>query len=197
MILPYNWKDYLRITNIRDAMNRNQSVISIVAVVFTIIAIAYILHYELHSRYVTTVNQYFYDTATQQLKVEPSTAIPPMRGAGGKYTLVRAYVFTCSSCDNKQIGYLEKYTPQGKAALINLQKMANQPPPKPGPGAPPNGNMPYANPFELEMQAYNSSLVRLPAKGSPWVPANSPEGQHIMTPAPCASGVLKPCVPPS
>ncbi len=197
MILPYNWKEYLRPTNIRDAMNRNQSVISIVAVVLTIIAIAYIIHYEFHSPYATSVNQYFYDTATQQLKVEPPTAIPPLRGAGGKYTLVRAYVFTCSSCNNKQIGFLQKYTPEGKAALLKQQQMAKQPPPKPGSRPGPNGDTQFNNPFSLQMQAYNNSLVRLPAKGSRWVLANSPEGERIMTPAPCATGVLKPCVPPS
>lgn len=193
MILPYNWKEYLRISNIRDALNRNQAIISIIAVVFTILAIWWILKSEFKSPYKTNVNQYFYDTSTQSLVVKPSTAIPPLIGKSGKRTVVRAYLFTCSSCSNKQIGYLQEYTPAARQALVTLQKMGNAGP-NAGPGNP-SGPSAANNPFQLEMTAFQGSLVRLPAKGSPWMLANTPQGMQIMTPPPCAKGVLKPCIP--
>lgn len=68
---------------------------------------------------------YFYDLNSGQLFVEQSNLIAPIAsptdtGEEREPNGVRAFVFTCTSCDDEAsrfIGWLEKYSPAAKAML--------------------------------------------------------------------------------
>lgn len=187
MILPYNWKESLKPGNLRDTINRNSAVVSIVAVVVIIVVLALSIRSFLGGGSTTGVpsTAYFWDTSNGTLHTRPMTDYPPLIGATGKPTLVQAYFYTCGSCADKKLAYLQKYSPQAKAML---DKMIQS-----GKAGKPQGFSPMA---EEAMMSQNSQLVRSPAKGSPWVPISSPQGQQIITPPACpAGGMLKICMP--
>lgn len=114
---------------------------------------------------------YFIDTSNWALLVRPKADVPPLIGATGKPTVVRAVFFTYTSCKNKKLLYLLKYTPTEQKILMRLQHHHG-------------GDKSL---FAIEMQTILGTLVRLPVKGSHWFLANSPTGQRIMTP-PADSG---------
>lgn len=116
---------------------------------------------------------YFYALNTGDLFTAPNTATTAPAPAGGEG--VRAYVYSCTSCDDaasRFAGYVQKYTEQAVAAMAN-----------PSP--------------ETEDALREGNLVASPAEGGElkWVAADSDAGQRIQN-APfnkCAE--LQPCEP--
>ncbi len=182
-MLPYNWKEYLRPDNIREAINRNSSIISILAAVIAIIAIAFVVRELIPHKPSFNMNVYFYDLATHKLVVRSASDTPPLTGATGKPTLVKAFLYACGSCDNKYIAYLMKYTKQAQAAVKAMQSGQT-------PAAGPN-----INPMQEEFILAQGMLVRSPDAGSKWVSANSAQGRQLMEPKPCPSGNVRACLP--
>lgn len=170
MILPYNWKEKLNFSDIREAINKNAAVAGIIAAVVIIVMVAYLIRQMGPVTYGGMGKAYFYNTATGAISIHSAAKYPPLIDPKtGKPTLVLAMFYTCSSCNNKKLIYLQKYTRQA-IALIKEK----------GPRA-------------LMKIGIAGMVVRSPAKGSQWYPLNSPQGQRITTPPNCAK--LKPCTP--
>ncbi len=125
------------------------------------------------------------------MTTEPASAIPPLKGAAGRDTLVRAFMLTCTSCGDKKVGYLIKYNQEARAA-INAEAQA-----LPASATPVEKSQPAAEIPQLRMAAAEGRLVRLPAKGSPWIPAMSFKGMALIkTASQCPGGShAKPCLP--
>ncbi len=188
MILPYNWKENLRPGNLRDTINRNSAVVSIVAVVVIIVVVALSIRKFMGGGAASGVasTEYFWDTSNHTLHVRSAAHYPPLIGSTGKPTMVLAYYYTCTNCGDKKIVYLMKYSPQAKAALEKMKQG--------GPPGQQGGMGPMA--YMAIMQQPDSMLVRSPAKGSPWVPENSQAGIQVTTPPACpGGGYPKECVP--
>jgi len=176
---------------IRDKMNQDQKPFIIGGIVMMCVALG-LVAWELKpvSAPSAPSSYYFYDLANGRITTEPATAIPPLKGAGGKDTLVRAFMFTCSTCGDKKVGYLMEYSPQAKAAKKYL---ANPP----AESMTPQQAMRYnADLSKYRMLVANGTLVRLPAKGSQWYPLTGPVGSQIATAPHCSSTTFaKPCQP--
>ncbi len=184
MILPYNWRESLKPSNLRNTINENSLAVSVGAAVIAVLAIVWIF------RQATGVggnmsipSAYYYDTSTQQFYTYPSSRTPPLKNSAGKRTIVLAYMYTCSSCGNRKIAWLQKYSSQAQKMLQQMLHAA----PKPG--------QPMMAP-PMESPVFGTGiLVRSPAKGSPWYPIQSPEGQQVARLPPCSSGTGKVCLP--
>lgn len=177
---------------IRDKMNQDQKPFIIGGIVMMCVALG-LVAWELKpvSAPSAPSSYYFYDLANGRITTEPATAIPPLKGAGGKDTLVRAFMFTCSTCGDKKVGYLMKYSAEGRAALAFLAH-------PPGPSAPPEKRSRYAaESSQYKLFVGEGTLVRLPAKGSPWISAMSFQGMKLVRHASHCPGNrnAKPCLP--
>ncbi|MDA8377050.1 MAG: hypothetical protein M0Z50_08330 [Planctomycetia bacterium] len=186
MILPYNWKEKLKPSNLRNTINENSAVMSIIAAVVAIVAIAFIVRNFFHTTQYGPTTAYYYDTSDGSVQVLPRSKYPPLIGKTGKPTLVWAEYYSCSSCSDKQLAYLEKYSAQAKKAMEQLQQQQRNPKNK---GEPPNFAL-----MQMAMQG-GGILVRSPKKGSKWYPLESPQGMQIATPPSCTTGQLKACNP--
>ncbi len=165
----------MSMAGIRTWLNRNQKWLAIMVV----IVLAGILWWVWHSIQTpapvsAASSYYFYDTSTRQVSVRPATELPPLKNAAGKRTVVRAVFITCTSCGNRQLGYLLKYT----AAARSAKKYLDNPP---GKGAPQNEIGQFASEVPtLKLQVANGTLIRLPKTGAHWVYAQSPQGTAII-----------------
>jgi hypothetical protein len=184
MILPYDWREKLKPSNLRTTINENSAAVSIVAAVIAVLAIVYIYHSASGGGGSgKSPMAYYYDTSTQQFYTYRSSRLPPLKNAQGKRTIVLAYMYTCASCKNRKIAWLEKYTKQARAALMSMLNAKPKPGQNPGPP-----------PFAAAM--YGSGiLVRSPVKGSQWYPINSPQGNAIQQLPRCPSGTARICMP--
>ncbi|NBC11159.1 MAG: hypothetical protein GVY24_05405 [Planctomycetes bacterium] len=124
------------------------------------------------------IDLYFLDVNTTELFTASSDRIPPIEAPSDKeanreaeeesekqYSGVRAQVFTCTTCDDEDdrwIGYLEKYTPEAKAAMEEAIR---------GDGAPD---------LEAIHELEDERLVKLPTKDD-WIKASSEEAVDIYT----------------
>ena len=184
MILPYDWREKLKPSNLRHTINENSAAVSIIAAVIAVLAIVYIFRNSVNGGGTGSAPMaYYYDTSTHQFYTYRSSRPPPIKNAQGKRTIVLAYMYSCSSCGNRKIAWLQKYS---KQARIALKKMLNY---KPAPGKPPG-------PPPMEAPMFGTGiLVRSPAKGSKWYPIQSPEGQQIAQLPKCPTGTAKICLP--
>ncbi len=181
----------MAMSGIREKMNENQKPFIIGGIVMVCLALG-LLIWELKpvSAPSAPSSYYFYDMSNGSITTEPATAISPLKGADGKDTLVQAFFFTCSSCGEKKIGYLLKYTRRARAAKALLAQ-------------PPGGAMTaqQSMQFNSSLSKYQvavamGTLVRLPAKGARWYPIAGPAGSQITSPPRCSgSGLAKACLP--
>jgi hypothetical protein len=133
-----------------------------IGVTFTLACIAgAILLAVFHSRPHDEATFDFIDEETGKPSAEPITAVPPLMGASGKPTVVRAIYAGAQNSSGRKLLYLEKYRPDAKAYMEEYHRSGAKGPP----------NVPHP-----ETAVY----VRLPAAGSPWVTRDSAEGQRIM-----------------
>lgn len=183
MILPYGWREKLKPSNLRSTINENSAAVGIIAAVIAVLAIVYIFRSSVGGGIGSAPMAYYYDTTTHQFYTFHSSRLPPLKNAQGKRTIVLAYMYTCGSCGNRKIAWLQKYSRQ---ARIALQKILNY---KPTPGKP-------MGPPPIEPPMFGTAIVvRSPAKGSQWYPILSPEGQQIAQLPKCPKGVAKICLP--
>ncbi len=181
----------MAISGIREKINENQKPFVIGGVVMVCLAVG-LLIWELKpvSAPPAPSSYYFYDTSNGSITTEPITAISPLKGAGGKDTLVQAFFFTCSTCGDKKIGYLLKYTRRAKAAKAYLAR------PLSGTMTPQQSMQFNSSLSKYQVAVAMGTLVRLPAKGSHWYPIAGPTGSQITSPPRCsATALAKPCFP--
>ncbi len=183
MILPYDWREKLKPSNLRQTINENSAAVSLIAAVIAVLAIVWIFRSTVGGGVGTAPMAYYYDTTTHQFYTYRSSRPPPIKNAQGKRTIVLAYMYTCTSCGDRKIAWLQKYSRQTRKAL---QAMLNY---KPTPGKP-------FLPPPMEAPIFgNGILVRSPVKGAQWYPIQSPEGQQITQLPKCPSGNAKICLP--
>jgi len=111
--------------NIREYMNNNPAVVTIGAVVILVICLGLIIKtlFKGSGGRTGPVDVYYYDLNTGELFTAGSDKFPPIQSPtdeGDKLSGVRAMVFSCGDCDKKSthfVGYLERYTPEAKAAM--------------------------------------------------------------------------------
>lgn len=124
------------------------------------------------------IDLYFLDVNTDKLFTANSDAVPPIEAPSDeevnreakeaddkRYSGVRAHVFSCTTCKDEEarfIGYLEKYTPEGKAAMEKMQH----------------------DDHEVDIEAIyaldEERLIKLP-DGDAWIKANSEEAVDVYT----------------
>jgi len=118
---------------LRDWINKNPKAvigISIASVlIFLLIVITQLMPYR-SPAIPQTSKAWFYDLNTGKLFVEDGDKIPPVKAPSGKLADgqpggVRAHVFSYSSNPSESerfIGYLEKFTPEGKEIVSSFRK---------------------------------------------------------------------------
>jgi hypothetical protein len=182
----------MALSDIRKKMNQNQTPFIIGGIVVVCVALG-LLVWEIKpvSAPPPPSSAYFYDTSNGSIVVKPADSIPPLKGANGKDTLVLAKFFTCTTCGDKKIGYLLKYSSQAKAAKRFLAHP---------PGA--NATPLQRSQFAAEASQYRlfvgeGTEIRLPKSGSPWISAVSAQGIQLITQAKICPGnqVAKSCLP--
>jgi len=176
---------------LRDLLNANPTIMTALAVLLTLAALAYVVSRR-HTSSLRIVHAYFYDLNDDKPFIGPSNALAPIRAPSDERaeappdTLsgVRAHVFSCTGCDDDEthfIGWLEKYTPEARQLLLN--------PPDDSDDA-----ISAKGPAELAAEGRQVRAV----EGGPWVPAASAEGIEIQRQARarCPAGQrAKPCRP--
>lgn len=181
----------MAISDIREKMDENQKPFVIGGIVMVCLAVELLIwEFKPVSVPAGASSYYFYDMSNGSITTEPVTAISPLRGANGKDTLVQAFFFTCSSCGDKKIGYLLKYSRRAKAAKALRMH--------PGNGAmAPQQSMQFNSSLSRHQVAIAmGTLVRLPAKGSHWYRIASSMGSQIASPPRCSTTALaKACRP--
>ncbi|MGC9260008.1 MAG: hypothetical protein ACP5I8_08040 [Phycisphaerae bacterium] len=181
----------MAISDIREKINENQRPFVIGGIVMVCLAVGLLIwEFKPVSAPSAPDRYYFYDTSNGSITTEPSTAISPLKGAGGKDTLVQAFFFTCSTCGDKKIGYLLKYTRRARAAKAYLAHSQSG-------TISPQQSMQFNSVLsKYQVAIAMGTLVRLPTKGSRWYPIAGPTGSEITSPPRCsATGLAKPCFP--
>lgn len=169
----------------RDFLNNNSALVTILAVVILVISLGVIIMNTRGPGAIRAIDLYFYDVSNGQLFVASSDQIPPIDTAGGANMGVRAHVFACGECPSdlaglnaeqvKQkgayIAYLEMYTPQGKQALTAASQGAAAGGPEGGQQGPPP---------EAMIDPMQQTLVkRAEDPNDKWLSMYSPQGYQL------------------
>lgn len=117
---------------------------------------------------------YYVDDETGEESLQSINAIPPLLNKAGKPTLVREMCYRCTACSptERRIGYLEKFTPEAQEKLNKMRRKARR----------------TGADLNIDEIAATGFLVRSPAKGSPWVLAESEEGKKVTSNIGCDKG---------
>jgi hypothetical protein len=174
----FDWHADFRPGNLRNTVNQHPVVFGIV---LGLVLLAVFLRYYLWSRppgrvVPLAVNAYYVDEATGQESVQPANLVPPLPGADGKPTVVRAVFFSADGGQTRIAGYYEKYTPEAKALLENpARDMQDR---------------------ALALTIDAGHLIRSPAPGSPWNWLHAPEAAVLVHPKSSGGKPLLVCDPP-
>jgi len=166
---------------LRDFLNNNSAVVTILTVALLIVALgAIVLQLRPGRAGGQVVDVYYYDLDSGQIFTASSREVPPIETSTGPFNGVRAYVFACSDCGDESdrfVGWLEMYSPDAKALLTRSAEAG-----PPGPEA-----------FESWEQGH---LIRDP-NAEEWVLANSQGGFAVMESVreQCPDGRPRPCFP--
>ena len=122
---------------------------------------------------------FFLDVESNEVIIKTDADIPPLLSRSGKPTVVQAIYQTTTTCKDKTLVYLLKYTDEAKAAIDEKESKL--------------GRFRYS----ILIEYTNDVLVRRPEPDSPWVSGNSPEGVAIMNSLPHPANVDARCCNPS
>jgi hypothetical protein len=194
--------------NVRDFLNNNSSVVTILAVVVLVFALgAIVMTSKGPSGRRGPVDLYFYDLNTGKVFIAASDQYPPIEVPSGATALgnnagVKAYVFSCGECESYDgmtseeieasggfIGRLEMYTAEELAVMEQARSGQG------GPGAGgPAGRMP---PMMLGPDMMMGGMLTKRPEDDTWVSANTQAGMSMMMDISkrCPSGRPKPCIP--
>ena len=101
----------------------------------------------------------FYDEGTKELYPFAKQEWPPVKAPSGQDG-VKAFVYSCTDCEDKSsrfIGYLQKFTPEGKENLLKAFK---------------------ENDMNARVIEFERALVRVPDEAQ-WYEKNTAEGVEI------------------
>ncbi|MFA5293415.1 MAG: hypothetical protein WC496_10320 [Phycisphaerae bacterium] len=167
----YDIEERLEKLGIRKWINNNPKIIIGISIVSAVIFLLIVITLLIPSSppIMQSHKAWFYDLNTNELFIRNDDRIPPIDAPSGKLpdgepAGVKAYVFTYFSDPNDSelfIGFLEKYTPQGKE-IISLLKNSKDNVTK-----------------EMIRQLNNNRFVRRLEDDS-WFLADSNEGQAIL-----------------
>jgi hypothetical protein len=121
---------------------------------------------------------YFVNDGTLEPCLGPGDQFPPLSRPEGE--LVWGVYYSCDGCKTRQLGYLQKYSPEAKR---NMDESAAQ-----------HGGFPDQG---VLIGAAKELWVRAPARGSKWYDMRSREGMEVTSAANCGAGREKdfgPCV---
>lgn len=180
---------------LRDYMNNNSSVVTIVAVVVLVIALGIIVMTSKgpgRSGYIVDI--YFFDLNTGKVFIGKSDQRPPIATdsgptTDGKKAGVLAYISACGECKNYNgmtvdelkaagafVSRLEKFTDQALAAMEAAESGQN--------GAP------------IDYDMMNAIVIKRPQDAN-WVPLESAAGMRILSEQEtlCPGGAVMTCLP--
>ena len=157
--------------SIRDRVNENSSLFTIVAILVLVGALAYMFAGSIGGGGGGEIpdEQYFWDTQNQQFVARPMSDVAPVKLDSGAEA-VKAVVYSCSGCgaDTLEIAWLEKYPQKARAQLIKYREQTKGQP--------------------LASSSMDPKLMKLEAAkrirsrdGGKWVPTNSNDGRKIMS----------------
>lgn len=184
---------------IREWVNKNSAVTTIVSVVLLFCALFYLMRTVFPKPPEPIKEVFYYDIMTGKLFPAPVEEFPPIATPDGSKLSndqpagVKANVFSCTRCREGDwyIGYLETYLPQAREIQIRqaeeMKRMSEQPMPDPnaapgtgGPGMPP----PMMGPSPQEMMAISEGhLVASQEDVNKWYKQESPEGAALVNAA--------------
>src|SRR5687768_3923032 len=101
----------------RDWMNQNSAIVTILAVVILLGAVAFMVSRKMNKGGGPVGEAWYYDTVSNEFFTDVTTKVAPFKRENGNEA-VRAHFFTCGECTPKTkdeggerfIGYYEKYT---------------------------------------------------------------------------------------
>ena len=135
-------------------------------------------------------NVFFMDVSNGELFPAPVNSIPPIDAPSGPGNGVKAYVYTCGSCSKSEwfIAYVQKYTPEAREKLIELNRRMEQ-----AASDPESAYM-----FEDQADIENEMLIAK-ADAQQWISGNSEQGAELIRSEiinKCPEGKRpKPCYP--
>ena len=173
----FDWREDFQPGQLRVTVNEHPGVFGLaIGAVFLVIFLCYYLPSRPPGKVVKpAANAYYADEETGQEFVQSATLVPPLPGANGSATLVRAIFFTADGGKTRSAGFYEKFTPEAKALVETLTREEQ------------------ARRWK-EIDA--GHLVRSPAPGSPWVRFHSNEATPLVHPTSPDGKQLFVCEPP-
>ncbi|MEX2671637.1 MAG: hypothetical protein WD294_05950 [Phycisphaeraceae bacterium] len=165
--------------NVREWLNNNSAVVTIVAVLVLCFALAFIIWNNSPASY-GPIDIYYVDLNTGELFTAKNTDYPPIAAPSdneGEQNGVRIHMYACGDCpsgltgrsldtlesDGVHVAYLERYTPEAQQALQRDMTESS-----------PDDEMRYYEMIET------GQLVRGPDR-SDWVSVNSEPGYRLMS----------------
>ncbi len=188
---------------LREWMNKNSAVTTIISVVMLFLALWYLVITVFPPPPKPITHVFYYDVITGKLFPGEAKEYPPIETpdgsklANGLPAGVKANVFSCTKCREGDwyIGYLETYLPQAREAQLRMneetERMSKMPPPNPdgsmppgAPGAPAPGMPPMMGPSPQDMMLISEGhLVASHEAVDKWFKQESPEGAALVNAA--------------
>lgn len=172
----------------RNWLNNNSAVVTILAVVVLILSLATIILSTRQGSFTPQdVPYYFYDLDAKELFVGKSSQTPPIDTPAGGKRGVKAYVYSCGDCADEStrfVGYLEMYTPEAK----EMQEKMNRN----------DGSINYDDPNNDPMMVVDRGRRIADVKGEKWFSYDSVDGVKIIEypSTRCPDGSFRECYPP-
>lgn len=128
---------------VREYLNNNPAVVTIAAIVLLIVCLALIVRQLLGGGGAQVRDVYYFDTASGQVFIEEAVGFPPIEAPSGPGNGVRAYIYSCGSCEDiagdidagmspadlaglgATLLYVERYPPQVVAELEAKQNSSD------------------------------------------------------------------------
>ena len=173
---------------VRQWIGKRAALITVVCV--ALISVSWFFLYKtLRSPPIPVTYAYYYDLGTSSIFVDTADKVPPFASPSGKAgpkgepLAVRAFVFSCSNCDDESkrfVAYLQQYTPEGQKRVLELV-----------------ANDTSIDSNDMQADARNSGFVIRATDGELWYPPDSTEGDGIIREAraKCDRGFPSPCFP--
>ena len=156
---------------VREWMNENSSMATILAVALLVVAIGIVIFQFSGGGAPSGPGQaYFYDTQTQEYFTADGMQVPPIQSPQGNEA-VKAHFYTCGACteDERFVRYYEKYTPEAKQNLEAARSSEGQQAPQ--------------SAEEARRRAMSRGATQrghlVSKDGEQWVPATSTQGRTI------------------
>ena len=164
--------------NLRDWLNQNSALATVVAVIVLIFALGAIVWQNKKPSHKITKYQWYYDTGSGKLFPDAFGKLAPIKAPSGEDG-VTAFAFWCDGCDSEpEILYLTRYTEESKAMMLEQRELMRKRAEEMGKKL---GNVPMMDPMMMRMGGQETASVDDPTD---WVPVGSIEANEIMQVSP-------------